>query len=92
MGAPGDRPHRELSLSPPPLALPQMVGVLEAFIKDGISLVFDRTFEFSWLHVCQADVFHRPSSPKISDVGSRLLAHGAYPQRPVRPVSADDDA
>src|SRR5437660_10704758 len=36
----------------------QMVVVLKAFIERCVSLVLGHPFEFSWLDVSQADVFH----------------------------------
>src|SRR4029077_1333032 len=36
----------------------QMVVVLKAFVERRVSLVFGHPFEFSWLDVAQADVFH----------------------------------
>src|SRR5947207_1805257 len=36
----------------------QMVVVLKAFVERCVSLVLGHTFEFSWLDVSQADVFH----------------------------------
>src|SRR5467141_4703666 len=36
----------------------QMVVVLKAFVKHRVSLVLGHPFEFSWLDVSQADVFH----------------------------------
>src|SRR5437588_12056139 len=37
----------------------QMVVVLKAFVERCASLVLGHPFEFSWLDVSQADVFHR---------------------------------
>src|SRR6266850_2567926 len=37
----------------------QMVVVLKAFVERCVSLVRGHTFEFSWLKVSLADVFHR---------------------------------
>src|SRR5260370_26420702 len=37
----------------------QMVVVLKAFVERCVSLVLGHPFEFSWLEVSQADVFHR---------------------------------
>src|SRR6266516_1449890 len=37
----------------------QMVVVLKAFVERGVALVLGHPFEFSWLDVSQADVFHR---------------------------------
>src|SRR6266550_6913398 len=37
----------------------QMVVVLKAFVERCVSLVFGHPFEFSWLDVSQANVFHR---------------------------------
>src|SRR3989442_2095179 len=37
----------------------QMVVVLKAFVERCVSLVLGHPFEFSWLDVSQADVFHR---------------------------------
>src|SRR6266404_979016 len=37
----------------------QMVIVLKAFVEHCVSLVLGHPFEFSWLDVSQADVFHR---------------------------------
>src|SRR6266550_2987436 len=37
----------------------QMVVVLKAIVERCLSLVFGHPFEFSWLDVSQADVFHR---------------------------------
>src|ERR1700745_2537180 len=39
----------------------QMVVVLKAFVEHCVSLVLGHPFEFSWLEVSQADVFHRSS-------------------------------
>src|SRR5260370_31648291 len=39
----------------------QMVVVLKAFVERCVSLVLGHPFEFSWLDVPQADVFHCPS-------------------------------
>src|SRR5467141_4082466 len=39
----------------------QMVVVLKAFVEHRLSLVLGHPFEFSWLEVSQADVFHRSS-------------------------------
>src|SRR5258708_39734750 len=36
----------------------QKVVVLKAFVERCASLVFGHAFDFSWLHVSQADVFH----------------------------------
>src|SRR2546430_1491308 len=36
----------------------QMVVVLKAFVERCVSLVLGHPFEFSWLEVSQADVFH----------------------------------
>src|SRR5882672_2414002 len=36
----------------------QMVVVLKAFVEHCVSLVLGHPFEFSWLDVSQADVFH----------------------------------
>jgi hypothetical protein len=38
-----------------------MVVVLKAFVERCVSLVLGHPFEFSWLDVSQADVFHRSS-------------------------------
>ena len=35
-----------------------MVVVLKAIVEYSLSLVFGHPFEFSWLDVSQADVFH----------------------------------
>src|SRR6266700_2739314 len=37
----------------------QMVIVLKAFVEHCVSVVLGHSFEFSWLDVSQADVFHR---------------------------------
>src|SRR5947207_8720060 len=37
----------------------QMVVVLKAFVERCVSLVLGHPFEFSWLDVSQADVFHQ---------------------------------
>src|SRR6266436_655649 len=37
----------------------QMIVVLKAIVERCVSLVLGHPFEFSWLEVSQADVFHR---------------------------------
>src|SRR5881296_596935 len=56
----------------------QMVVVLKAFVERCVSLVLGHPFEFSWLKVSQADVFHCSSLPPSGwepAVASRWLVH-----------------